>query len=327
MNLKKYEVFFKDKSILITGGTGFIGSNAARILCNLAKETYVVTRKESQLHRIAPFINNIEVFEVELESPGSLQSIEKFKSVDYILHFAQPSHHGLKNPINNLASQNVSLRILTNVLELARIIKGVKVIHACSSTVYGHSATETNSSINESLGKRPKSYRGLIKLAERNLCLYYVRNYNINLLIGRIFRAYGPNDSEKKLIDKALIHYKNNLPVQIVNDSVKRDYIYVDDIVECILKMCMTDINSGEEINIGTGLERSAISIIEGLNDILGKEIMVAEEYYPTSDIDQNFWKADISKAKKLLKWEPETSLKEGLTNCIAFHNLKMESK
>ncbi len=325
MNFKKYQSFFKNKKVIITGGTGFVGSFAVNILSKLAAETYVIVRESSDLTRISGVMKNIQICEVALEEPGSLQNFFQSNSIDFIFHFAQPPHSDLNSVFNYPSVQQSSLKMLTNVLEFARLKGDIKIISACSSSTYGNGLPNNDGAFNEETEKNPKSLRGLVKLSERNLCQYYAKNFNLPVFIGRIFRAYGPDDSKNKLIDKSLINYRNNQPIRLVNESIKRDYIYVDDIVDCLLKMCVVTMNAGEEINIGSGIERTASDIIDSLNEILDGDIIISDDFYPLSEMDQTSWKADISKANRLLKWKPQTSLKEGLEKCVLFHNLNKQ--
>jgi len=307
----------KDKSVLITGGTGFVGSAMVRTLAHYVKDLHVIVREKSSLSKINEVLDKVHLHKIEMEEPDSLSNkLPASINPDIIFHFAESSHLLLKSQYGYLAAQNSSLRILTNVLEFGKQRNTNRIVHACSSTFY----KEHGNAYKEDDPKHTSSYRSMIKMAELNLCQYYVNSYQLPVVLGRIFRAYGPWDSNAKLIIKALDCAYENIPMPLVNDSNKRDYLFINDLVECFIKLGTSNLAPGEVFNVGAGMSYSAKEIVNTLNYLLEEKIVIDDQPYPTTNIDKQNWQADLTKTKKELDWQPNTSLTEGLKQTIKWY-------
>lgn len=312
--------FWENKSVLITGGSGFLGSAFVRSLYGVVGELNVLIREQSDLYRLSSVLDKVNLRKVVLDGSEAIseQLMDARVRPDFIFHLAETYNTSKQETKDYLKAQTKSLQMLVNVLDFGRQVGTQRIVHACSSTIYGASDGKEFSEASE---MKPTSTRGLIKLAERNLCKYYAEQLDTPVVLGRIFRAYGPYDSGKRLITKALDSFYQGRPVSLVSDKIKRDYIYTEDIVRCFLKMSTSSLKYGEEINIGSGNQSSARQIIEMLGGLLGEPIEVSESKYPLSTIDKDHWVADISKAKELLDWTPKISLAEGMENVVSWYS------
>jgi len=171
----------------------------------------------------------------------------------------------------------------------------------------------TDGLISEKTAFQPISNKGLTKLSERNLCLYYAHNYDMPIRLARIFRAYGPKEEQDRLILSILLAAKNKTPIKLSSPEIVRDYTFIDDLVEGILKIAHTDLASGEEINIASGVPSNSSDIVLIIEDILRIKINISKEVYHKMPADRTNCMVDISKAKELLNWVPKTSMEEGL--------------
>lgn len=317
LDLRNEIDFFSNKSVLITGGTGFIGSALVRLLANSAKEVHVIARKESNLYRIASTLDFTKIHYVPLA--GTLPLLEQLPDIhpDIIFHLAEPSNGKLKTTDDFIELQQESLRMTANILEYARATKVEKLIHACSSFIYGNNGLTL---VNENSPYQPDTFRGMIKLSERNLCKYYSEEYEVPVVLARIFRAYGPYDSNKKLITRCLELHRNNKQIDMVTDTFVRDYIHVDDIILSMTRMCRTSLAPGEEFNIGSGQMYNARQIVQHLEEILGADNLISGNVYAVSKIDHTIKSADISKAKRILKWQPQIDILTGLKGVVSWY-------
>ena len=256
--------FFSNKCIVVTGGTGFVGSAIVRKLAPLVKEVHVIAREKSKTHKIDPVLDKVRLHRILLDGRGLLMEQLPVINPDIIFHCAEPYNEKLKTIDDFIETQKTSLRCTANILEYAKETCVEKFVHACSSTVYGNNSSK---SLIESGSLQPDTYRGLIKLSEYNLCQYYVKKHGVPVSFARIFRAYGPYDSNSKLIVKILKQHAAGKKIDLTSAPVVRDYIHVDDIVSCMIKICLISHPHGEAFNIASGeayTPQEIISFLEG---------------------------------------------------------------
>jgi len=298
------------KRILITGGAGFLGSH----LCDrFIKQGYHVIAMDNlitgDLKNIAHLmpLNNFEFYHNDVSKfihiPGEL---------DYILHFASPASpiDYLKIPIQTLKVGSLGTH---NCLGLA-LAKGARMLIASSSEVYGDPLVHPQ---NEDYwgNVNPIGPRGVYDEAKRfqeAITMAYHTYHGVETRIVRIFNTYGPrmrlNDGRAlpAFIGQAL----RGEDITVFGDgSQTRAFCYVDDLVEGIYRLLMSDY--AYPVNIGNPDE---ISILDFANEIIaltGTNQKVVFEPLPTDDPKQR--QPDITRAKELLGWEPKISRQEGL--------------
>jgi len=316
--MKSLEAFFYQKKIIVTGGTGFIGSNLVRTLLSYSAKVHLFVRKDSNLSRVEDILNDLTVIEVEPSIISSVQMEIKKISPEYFFHFAIPPHNKLRNPQEFVEQLKQSSLYLTNILQSISEISEFKAfIHACSANIYRWSEGR---SLDESTPFDPTNFRGMLKLNERNICKYFSRNGKFPIYLARISRAYGPWDSEDKFILTALNAVKNDSILLLGNEKYKRDYIYTEDLIRGVLLLASSKLPSGTEMNLGSSSQYNVLAIVNILEEILGLEIPKKLNAYPKNVYDKGDFLIDNNFAKKTLNWEPEFSLYEGLKATIEWH-------
>jgi len=227
---------------------------------------------------------------LDITNPHDFRGLE----TDCVIHLAALLKS--RNPEEMLA---VNLKGTMNVLEFCKAQRA-RLVFASSAAVYGI----VDSPIKEEAGKHPASFYGLTKLFGEQLCDFY--HEHVDSIILRFFNVYGPGQEAGFLIPD-IVSQLGNERVELQNLFPKRDYIYVDDVAEAVQKSL--NLTSGHTINIGTGKSYSAREIAEKL---AGGEAEFKEGTKNREDIY-----ADISKARRLLDWEPKVSLDEGLKKVV----------
>ncbi len=303
---------FKNKRIIITGGSGFIGANLSRNLVNQGADVYSFVRKTSNLWRLKSIERNLQLVEMDLQNPVAVEQVIEDIRPNYLFHLAIPPHSELLGP-ESLSDQ---IKVATNMLK--NIMHAVTdkpdfmcMVHACSSALYQWS--EDHYKLSEETPISPGTLRGQLKLSERNLCLQYFRKLRTPVKLARIFRAYGPWENQEKLIGKALSASRSGVPLSVGNDLYKRDYIYIDDLIEGMMDLAIKPQTNGVEINFGSGKDFSASKIVSLLEGILGVEIPRSPKPYKKNYFDQGKYVADYSRASQLLQWQPRTTIEKGL--------------
>ncbi|HUC83357.1 MAG TPA: UDP-glucuronic acid decarboxylase family protein [Flavisolibacter sp.] len=298
------------KRILITGGAGFLGSH----LCDrFIKEGYEVIAMDNL---ITGDLRNIEHLFPLKEFTFYNHDVTKFIHIsgklDYILHFASPASpiDYLKIPIQTL---KVGAMGTHNCLGLAKA-KGARILVASTSEVYGdplvHPQTE------EYWGNvNPVGPRGVYDEAKRymeSITMAYHTYHNVDTRIIRIFNTYGPrmrlNDGRAlpAFVGQAL----RGEDLTVFGDgSQTRSFCYVDDLVEGIYRLLLSDYTL--PMNIGNPNEISLKDFAEEILALTGNKVKIAYKPLPTDDPKQR--KPDISKAKAILDWSPTVDREEGL--------------
>lgn len=311
--------FYKGKRVLVTGATGFVGS----YLCKeLVKKDCIVTglvQEQSNLWRLNQVLHKINIESIDLSELNDVKSVFTKNKPDMVFHFAIPPHELLQNETDLEKQITITGIHLKNLFQSinSEMLGKTKFIHACSGAIYKWSSD--NYILRESTQIQPTTLRGKLKSEQRETCLRLSHDFGIDVLIARIFRAYGPWEINSKLIVKALECYKKGEPISLGSDRYKRDYIYVGDLVNGILMLGASNQESGTEMNFGSSEQYSSGEIVELLEGELGVKIPKLINAYPKNNYDQGNFIADCKKANDLLGWESKVSIEEGLKETVSW--------
>ena len=253
---------------------------------------------------------------------GNFSKLKKFllkKKIETIIHLAaQPGVRiSIKNPHNTL---NQNLIPFINILELARIKNVKKFIYASSSSVYGD--TKTFPFIEKDVNNVPVSVYGASKLSNEIIAHSYSKNFKLQSIGLRFFTVYGPYGRPDMAYYSFLENLKKNKIIKVFNKGkMKRDFTYIDDVVDSILKVIQKKFKNFHEIlNIGKGKPDDLMSLIILLEKNYNKKFKI--DYInkiPLGDIKKTF--ANVKKAKQRINWKPKTSLKKGIKKFVAWYD------
>ena len=263
-------------------------------------------------------IPGAQLYGLDLTNAPALAALFTTVKPQVVFHFAQPPSLHQKSAWERMEETQQSLALLTHLLSLSGEVE--RFVHACSSTVYGHLGEQAFA---ESAVLTPDSVRGLMKLHERNTCLFFANNEGVPVVLGRIFRAYGPWDQPDKLIARALESQHGGEPLRLIAGRARRDYVFVEDLAEGFLRLGTYPLHPGTEINLGSGQMYTPHEIIEALNEVLPTPVPIDTEAYPSVTMDKAYWQADTQRAQALLGWQATTSLQDGLRQTVAWHQNK----
>lgn len=311
------------KSVLITGGAGFIGSH----LCErFLHEGYAVFCSDNLSSGRK---ENIENFQSNSRFHFSNVDITKEldqSSVELIVHLAcraSPSKESsisyLNHPLETIDVNTIGTR---NLLEVAKEAKA-RFVFASTSEVYGqpqvHPQDEAYFGNVNSLGVRAP-YDESKRLGE-TICSVYHRVYGIDTRITRIFNTYGPrmNPGDGRMIINFVKQALKGGPITIYGDGKQtRSLCFVSDLVDGIHLLSTTDGLDGEVINLGSTEERTVLEVAEAVINIAKSDSkIVFEDRVPDDPLRR---RPDISKAKRLLGWSPRVSFEGGIEETIEFY-------
>ena len=299
----------KTKTVFITGGNGFIGSNLARMLIKEKFNVNLLVRKNSNLWRLKEINSDIKIHQGEIEDTNSLRKIINKIKPSYIIHLASYGNSSDEKDFKKIIDINISG--LINLLQASENISYKKLIICGSSSEYGFKnkpMTETDYLI-------PNSYYSAAKGSATLLAQSYALENKKPIAILRLFSAYGPFEENNRLIPTIISRALKNEKVFITKENIKRDFIFIDDVVSAFYKAMTIKLSPGEIINIGTGKQYSNHEIVKIIEKILKLKFKLG--IFPKRAWDTNNWVADNSKARKVLKWSPEYSIEQGLKKTI----------
>ena len=311
------------KSVLITGGAGFIGSYVVRELLNLDYEVYCIDNFDSfydrkqKLFNISGFAANplFHLIEKDILDRDAFTEIKNLK-IDIIIHLAAKA--GIKQSLEDpFIYQQVNIIGTLNVLEFAKEQGIKKVIYASSSSVYG---INTNIPWKEDdTALKPISPYASSKIAGENLCFVYNKLYGINCIILRFFTVYGPGQRPDLAIHRFTKLALAGKEINLFGDgNSKRDYTYISDIVSGVISAVHYKGASFDTFNLGNSYAVSLNELIVAMEDVY--KLKIKRNYLPEQPGDVPVTYANISKAKTLLNYNPAVSLSEGLERFKQWH-------
>jgi UDP-glucuronate 4-epimerase len=305
--------------ILVTGGAGFIGSHLVEQL--LAAKHYVVVLDDfndfydPQIKHanIAGFASEVTVCHVDLRESDSVRAVFHREKVDAIVHLA--ARAGVRPSI-----QHPRLYYDTNVigtlhlLEAARVAGVERFIFASSSSVYGASKTIPFSE-DQPLSQTLSPY-GATKIAGEFLCSTYSHLYRMRVVALRYFTVYGPRQRPDLAIHQFIRRIYTGQPIdQFGNGSTRRDYTYIDDIIQGTMASLDYSGPLYDVFNLGESQTIQLKDLISAIENALGKRAKINRLAEQPGDMLRTY--ADISKARKLLGYNPTTKLIEGLPKFV----------
>jgi UDP-glucuronate 4-epimerase len=312
--------------ILITGVCGFIGFHLAKQSLKRNKEVigidcidnYYLKKKKYQRLAILKKFNNFKFFKIDLNDFSKTNSLLKKFKITVIVHLAaQPGVRvSIKNPHNTLRQNLIPF---INIIEIARLKKIKKFIYASSSSVYGDSKIYP---FNEKdFQNVPVSVYGASKLSNEILAEAYARNFKLKCIGLRFFTVYGPYGRPDMAYYSFLNSLKNNKIIKVFNNgNMMRDFTYIDDVIDGITNVIKAKfVNIHEVLNIGKGNPDKLMDLINYLEKNYLKKFKINfTKNIPLGDIKKTY--SNVNKAKKIINWQPKTSLKVGIEKFVQWY-------
>ncbi|MBS1689454.1 MAG: GDP-mannose 4,6-dehydratase [Bacteroidetes bacterium] len=305
--------------ILITGVAGFIGSHLAEYYLRAGNEVYGVDNFDDfyplavKLKNIEPLKanSNFHFFEIDITEYSQFSKLED-RSFDLIVHLAAKAgvRPSIEAPQKYLRT-NVTGTL--NILEYMRATKCNKLVFASSSSVYGN--CKTIPFAESTLTDEPISPYAFSKKSCELLNYNYHHLYNLDILNLRFFTVYGPRQRPDLAIHKFMKKIMNGEPIEMYGDGLSaRDYTFIDDTINGIVKAGTYVLNNNgvyDTINLGNSSPVQLSNLISAIEKVTNKKAEVVVKGMQEGDVDITY--ADISKAKEVIGYDPQTKLEAGL--------------
>ena len=316
---------FKGKEVLITGGLGFIGSNLSIELVKLGARVTIIDnmlpRQGSNLFNIKNIEDKVKVNISDVRNGLSMNHLVQGK--EYIFHLAGQVNHvdSMRNPIQDL---DINCRGTLVLLEALRHHnREAKVIFAGTRGEYGSSVKLP---VDEDHPTNPKGIYAVTNLTAEKMVLVYDDVFGIKGACLRITNTYGPRHQmmhdEYGVFNWFIRKAMDDDDIPVFGDGrILRDFLYVDDLVQCMLMTASAEGAYGEVFNIGSGVPVSFIELAEKIASISGTGRAKYTEFtQERKEVEPGDYYADIGKIGRVVGWAPKTPLDEGIRKTIEYY-------
>lgn len=304
------------KRVLVTGGAGFLGSHLCERLLNKGCDVLCADNFYTGSKRNIEYLIGNPYFELLRHDI----TFPLYVEVDEIYNLACPASpiHYQNDPVQ---TTKVNVHGSINMLGLAKRIKA-KILQASTSEVYGdptvHPQPETYHGNVNCIGPRSCYDEG--KRCAETLFFDYFRQHKLKIKVARIFNTYGPRMhlNDGRVVSNFIVQALRGTPLTIFGDGTQtRSFCYVDDLIEGLVRLMNTNDDVTGPINLGKPGEFTILELAEKVIELSNSKSEIIFKKLPVDDPKQR--RPDISKARRILGWEPAVELEEGLKRTIAY--------
>jgi nucleoside-diphosphate-sugar epimerase len=299
---------------LVTGGTGFLGAHLVRRLVDEGADVHVVSRR-SHSGSALPLPASARLHLVDLESADALRAVVRDVGAASVFHLAGRVDLGRSLEV----AQACVRENIDATLNLLHALDGTPVerlVYTSTTEVYGRNATP----FYEEQPVDPPSAYAVSKLAGERLCRIHAELQGFGLTILRLATGYGPGQRPERLVPSTILSCLRGTPIRLHSAGHRRDFIYVDDLVEGVVRAASrTTAGPVELMNLGSEAAISVAQVAECIMRVSGKvrPVLDAESERPN---EAPCWRTNADRARQLLGWTPQTSLEDGLTRTYRYY-------
>jgi nucleoside-diphosphate-sugar epimerase len=306
----------KATRVLVTGGTGFIGSHLCRRLVEEQAQVSIIIEPHSETSNIVDLLGKVEIYQADITDLPRLKEVVKQIRPNKIYHLA-----ALLNPKG--AFENIDLLLKVNIggsINLLHALEDIDYdcfINVGSSEEYGNNMPP----FKEDQFPQPISPYSASKSANYLFCHMYHKMLGAKVVTLRPFVVYGPVQSNDMFIPQLILSALRGEDFKMTKGEQTRDFIYVSDVVEGFIKASLERKAIGELINLGNAKEYKILDVAIKILEIMGNPIKLLPGQLPYKKLEIWHHCADIEKARRLLSWQPKVSLEEGLRKTVEWFN------
>lgn len=297
----------------VYGANGFIGRHVVEGLLAAGKSVRAVSRR-FEPRQSESWANRVDLIEADFTNPMSM--LASVQDLDTVIQLISSSSPGMGNRV---LVDDIRENVIPHVAFLQNAIAaGVKryIFISSGGTVYGPTAPVPT---DEDAHTHPINSHGMTKLMIEKYLQMFSRVDGLEYVILRVSNPYGPGQTFRKgqgLIPAILQRHRDGRPIQIFGDGrAERDYIFIDDLVDAVVKTTHLPGVANEVLNIGKGEGRSILSVVEAIERCLG--VTLEKDFLPgrNTDVDKSI--LNIDKARRLLDWSPDVPFEAGLRRML----------
>ena len=302
------------KRVVLTGATGFVGANLTRRLLSEGHEVHLLLRAKHNDWRIRSIMNDVYIHIVDLNNAETLSSTLSSIRPDWIFHLAAYGAYSSQTNLQQMADTN--LVATANLVDVCVKLGFDAFINTGSSSEYGYK----DHAPCEDEWIEPNSSYAVTKAAATHYCRFIAQSKNVNLATVRLYSFFGPYEEPGRLIPTLIIEGLQGKLPPLVNPTIARDYVFVDDISEAYLTLASNPGGISTKVyNLGSGTQLSLREVVEVACQSLPIRANPLWGSMPARQWDTPIWIADHSKITSDLGWKPVFSFIDGFQQTVSW--------
>lgn len=293
-------------SVLVTGGSGFVGANLVHELVRRGNRPTALLPPSSSTWRLRALGSDVHCLFVDVTDTAAVRRACHDTKPDVVIHAATYGAYGWQRDFDTIA--RVTLGGTRNVLDAAKVSGAKLFINLGSSSEYGpksHPMAETDPAL-------PDRDYGLCKLAQTHLCRNF-SNSAMRVVTLRLFSVYGPWEASGRLVPNLLTAGLQGSRFGGSDPRVARDFVWVGDVCDVVLDFQSLARCEESVLNVGTGTQTELGELVRVAEDVLARKIEVEWCADNRNDWDTTTWRADTTLSRRILERVPQTELSEGI--------------
>ena len=302
------------KRVILTGASGFVGANLVRRLLKDGHDIHLLVRQGYNPWRIEDLCADVQLHVIELTDDVALNRVVGNIRPDWVFHLATYGAYSWQTDLHQMIQTNI---IGSINLIMAGLRTGFEVfVNTGSSSEHGfkrHASSETD-------WLEPNSLYAVTKASATLFCQYFAQSQKMRMSTLRLYSVYGPYEEPGRLMPTLiLLGLQGKLP-PLVNPSVVRDYVYVEDVVDAYIRVAtQIDQEPGAIYNVGTGIQTSMCEVVEIARRVMG--IVVEPKWGSMMNRlwDTSIWVADSRKIRHDLGWQPSYTFEQGFCQMVSW--------
>lgn len=295
-----------------------IGANLAHRLVGDGFHVCLLTRPGSNRIRLQSIEPYLQVLEADITDRAAVRTAVRQAEPEIVFHLASTSF----NPPTSCAETHFQVNVLgtLHLAETLRDYPDARVVYTGSAAEYG-----SGSQLGEDHLLLPGTILGASKAATSILLQTYARLHQMNTVVLRLFTPYGPWEHARRLIPHTILSALDGRDVTMSQGDQKRDYLYIDDLVDALILAATQPVAPGSVFNIGSGVGMPIRKVVELTLSLMGNPVGLQVGALPTRSDEIMEMSGNITAAHTVLGWQPRTSLEEGLRKAIAWFSENRE--
>lgn len=300
------------RKFFVSGATGFIGSNIVRKLVEKKEEVHLIARNKNLNWRLADIESSLHIYECDILNSNLKKILAKIKP-DYIFHLARYGNLPHEDDINKMI--DINLKGTINLVNAVRQNPFKLFINTSSCAEYGVKEKD----MKETDMLEPINNFGVVTSAITLYCQKEAVRQDLPIINFRLFTPYGYFEGKNRLIPNVALSALEEKPIKVSSPAHVRDFIFIEDVVDAYLHSVKMQHSPGEIYNIGSGRQHSIGDIVRLIVEFTKSKSNVRWGAVASQSryIEPAKWQADMSKTKKMLKWEPKNTIESGLQKTI----------
>ena len=306
------------KTILITGGSGFIGANLARALAAGTDRIFICARKKSDMWRLQGLDKAISIQYADMMDAESIRLAVLATRPNIVYHLATFGAYSYQKDTETI--------MRTNILGSVALFEALRETESASSIINVGSTSEygfKENPMKEIDILEPNTTYGVAKAAQTHFATMYASVYQLPVITLRLSLVYGPYEEAGRLIPDIMEALVKNETLKLASPEPRRDFVFVEDVVLALQKAVERAQVPGSIFNIGSGVDYSVHDVVKKACSVIGRQVPLrwgSEDKKRSYNAAVN-WIADVSKAREQLCWQPIHTLEGGLLKTYTWYN------